>query len=114
MELITGASVTSSAAWAGTRRPDADPVLAVRGLAGEAVAHLDLELYPGEVVGVAGVLGSGREAVSSLLFGAVEARADSFAVSTASPTRDALPRAASDAGWRSCPPTAPGTAAILP
>jgi len=80
VELITGVSVTSSAARAGTRRTDADPVLAVRGLAGEAVARLDLELYPGEVVGVAGVLGSGREAVSSLLFGAVEARADSFAV----------------------------------
>ncbi|MFL6127066.1 sugar ABC transporter ATP-binding protein [Actinophytocola sp.] len=35
-----------------------------------AIAPFDLELYPGEVVGVAGLLGSGRTELARLLFGA--------------------------------------------
>jgi ribose transport system ATP-binding protein len=83
IELITGADA-ALLTTAHDRRdavPSADPVLAVRSLAGATVAHLDLDLHPGEIVGVAGVLGSGREAVPALLYGATRGDAASFAVS---------------------------------
>lgn len=71
VELITGARADEVAgAHESATRSDGDPVLEVRGLAGGTVAHLDLDVRPGEVVGIAGVLGSGREVVPSLLFGA--------------------------------------------
>jgi ABC-type sugar transport system ATPase subunit len=46
------------------------PMLDVTGLAGGTVAEMDVALRPGEVVGVTGLLGSGREHVAGLLFGA--------------------------------------------
>src|SRR4051794_2281854 len=49
-----------------------DPVLSVRGLAGATVDRADLEVRAGEVVGVTGQLGSGREHLAGLLFGAIE------------------------------------------
>lgn len=57
-----------------------DPALAIRGLRGATVDGVDLEVRPGEVVGIAGVLGSGREMVPALIYGAVEAGADEFRV----------------------------------
>ncbi|MET8523093.1 sugar ABC transporter ATP-binding protein [Nocardioides sp. NPDC004968] len=79
VELITGATPAEIE----SHQPHdvrGDPVLSVRGLRGGAIEHLDLDLHPGEIVGVAGVLGSGREAVPSLLFGAVPSHAGSFTV----------------------------------
>jgi ABC-type sugar transport system ATPase subunit len=48
-----------------------DAVLRVRGLRGATVEAVDLDLRPGEIVGVCGLLGSGREHLASLLFGAL-------------------------------------------
>jgi ribose transport system ATP-binding protein len=45
-------------------------VLEVEGLSGATIRDLSLEVRRGEIVGVSGVLGSGREALCSLLFGA--------------------------------------------
>jgi ABC-type sugar transport system ATPase subunit len=45
------------------------PLLRARALAGTSVRGLDLDLWPGEVVGIAGNFGSGREQVAGLLFG---------------------------------------------
>ncbi len=47
------------------------PLLSARGLAGRVLNGVDLEIAPGEVVGVAGITGSGREEFVSLLFGAI-------------------------------------------
>jgi ribose transport system ATP-binding protein len=47
-----------------------DSVLSVRGLSGGPVSGLDLDLRPGEVLGLAGLLGSGASHVLRLLFGA--------------------------------------------
>jgi ribose transport system ATP-binding protein len=47
-----------------------EPMFRVEGLAGGTLAGLDLEVWPGEVVGVCGLTGSGREAVAGLMFGA--------------------------------------------
>lgn len=80
VELITGATPAEIAAVPARPIGSSKPVLSVRGLRGGAVAGLDLDLHLGEIVGVAGVLGSGREAVPSLLFGAVPATAERFNV----------------------------------
>jgi ABC-type sugar transport system ATPase subunit len=45
--------------------------LAVKGLVGQRLAGLSLEVRSGEIVGVSGVLGSGREELGPSLFGAV-------------------------------------------
>ena len=46
------------------------PVLRVSDLHSEALRGLDLEVRPGEILGVAGVTGSGREALCATVFGA--------------------------------------------
>jgi ABC-type sugar transport system ATPase subunit len=51
------------------------PHLIVRGLRGGPVRGIDLDVSVGEIVGLSGVLGSGRERVNSMLFGAVPANA---------------------------------------
>ncbi|HLH49981.1 MAG TPA: sugar ABC transporter ATP-binding protein [Roseiarcus sp.] len=46
------------------------PLLEIKGLSGlEKPSNIDLTLYAGEVVGVAGLLGSGRSALARVLFG---------------------------------------------
>ncbi|MET4639269.1 sugar ABC transporter ATP-binding protein [Mycetocola sp. 2940] len=61
-----------------SRRPRGEVALQVEGLVGGALDGIDLTLYAGEVVGVAGVLGSGREALPACLFGATPATATAF------------------------------------
>ena len=55
----------------GDLRPGETPVLAVRGLARAGkFADIDFTLYEGEVLGIAGMLGSGRTELLKALFGA--------------------------------------------
>ena len=60
--------------------PSSDVVLAVEGLRGEEVEELSFEVRAGEIVGIAGILGSGREEVAGLLFGAVPALSGTFRI----------------------------------
>lgn len=48
-----------------------DVVLEARGLSGRVLQGIDFSIHAGEIVGFAGVTGSGREEVAELLFGAV-------------------------------------------
>lgn len=50
--------------------PGAAPVLEVQGLTSEALHEVALVVRPGEVVGVAGITGSGRERLVGTIFGA--------------------------------------------
>ncbi|MBP0456449.1 sugar ABC transporter ATP-binding protein [Streptomyces montanisoli] len=47
-----------------------DPVLTVAGISGAEISDFSLSLRAGEIVGVAGILGSGREQLAPMLFGA--------------------------------------------
>jgi len=49
-----------------------DVVLHARGLRGRVLEGIDLDVHSGEVVGIAGVTGSGREEVAPLVFGVIE------------------------------------------
>lgn len=70
VELIMGRAVDRTSTTVGARRPRADaPVLTARGAASGPVRDFNLDLHPGEVVGIAGLLGSGRSTVLKGLFG---------------------------------------------
>ena len=61
-------------------RPRTGPVLRVRDLRGHDVDGLDLDLMPGEIVGVIGVRGSGLEELPRLLTGAEQRRGGTIEV----------------------------------
>jgi len=48
----------------------AQPLLRVRGLSGGRVKDVSFDLFPGEVLGIAGLVGAGRTEVVRMLFGA--------------------------------------------
>ena len=51
---------------------DGEPVLSVRAMGGAELAPFNLDVHPGEVVGVAGLTGSGRDELASLLAGRID------------------------------------------
>jgi len=70
IDLLVGAPL--SEVYGSNSEPVASPrvLLEARGLRGGALHELDLTLHEGEVLGIAGLDGSGRELVSRLLVGA--------------------------------------------
>lgn len=68
IELIVGQPVEDF--YPEPPQPRSEVVLAARGLSGQVAAGIDLELRRDEIVGIAGLNGSGREELPSLLFGA--------------------------------------------
>jgi ribose transport system ATP-binding protein len=69
VELMLGRRMPPGSAAAAAARAGEPPRVVVTGLTGATVRDLDLEIGPGEVVGVAGLTGSGREEVAGLLAG---------------------------------------------
>lgn len=67
VQLIVGHRVETTLATEAT--VGRAPVLSVRGLRGGNVIDVDLDVAPGEIVGFAGITGSGREHVLGLLAG---------------------------------------------
>jgi ribose transport system ATP-binding protein len=69
VELIVGRPVT---AYFPEPKPtdETKPMLEITGLRGGSVKELDLHASPGEIVGIAGLIGSGRSTLLRLLFGA--------------------------------------------
>jgi ribose transport system ATP-binding protein/rhamnose transport system ATP-binding protein len=62
---------TNSSVGTAPRGPSPDPVLSLRGLRrAPLVRDVDLDLMPGEVVGLTGLVGSGRTEVARMIFGA--------------------------------------------
>jgi ribose transport system ATP-binding protein len=75
----------------------AEPALEVEGLTGGAVVGVDLSVHPGEVVGVTGILGSGREELAGLISGSAAPAAGQVRVA-GRPLRLGDPRSAVRAG----------------
>ena len=70
VELMAGERLSKELAATSRRTPTlGEDVLVVRGAQGASVQHADLTVRAGEIVGVAGITGSGREALLPLLFG---------------------------------------------
>ncbi|CAG9266582.1 galactofuranose ABC transporter putative ATP binding subunit [Paraburkholderia unamae] len=66
----------AEAAHGETAATDTEPYLAAQGVARRGVLNpLDLEVQPGQILGLAGLLGSGRTETARLLFGADKADA---------------------------------------
>ncbi|GAA3878524.1 sugar ABC transporter ATP-binding protein [Leifsonia kafniensis] len=78
IEIVTGAPHEDAGADGTPASAAGDRALHVRGLSGGSVTNFDLDLHAGEIVGIAGTLGSGREAVPALLYGSMEADAEVF------------------------------------
>ena len=81
-ELITGHSQTSGESYADSPDTEAtgEPVLVTHALAGGSLRSLDLTVRRGEIVGIAGSLGSGREDVAGLLYGSLRGVGGTVAV----------------------------------
>ncbi len=72
IELITGRAVSLTTS-AEVDTATTEPVLVTKNLTGGSVRGVSLEVHPGEIVGVAGLAGSGRSTLLRLLFGAQQA-----------------------------------------
>ena len=68
IELIVGRAVDDL--YTAPPEPKADVAVQAEHLAGDNLIDLDLTVRRGEVVGIAGLVGSGRDELASLLFGA--------------------------------------------
>lgn len=76
----------------------AAPVLSVRGLRADRRLHgIDLDVRPGQIVGLAGLLGSGRSETVKAIYGDLPAEADAIDVEGSALRRGSIP-AALDAG----------------
>lgn len=75
VELLVGRALEEHHAQ---HAPDevTEVALSLRGLGGDVVRHLDLDVREREVVGIAGITGSGREEVAGLVFGGADHRGD--------------------------------------
>ena len=69
VELIVGRSVTQLYSRSSTARALV-PVLEVVGVSGVTLRNVSLTVHNGEVVGVAGLVGSGRDEIAACVFGA--------------------------------------------
>jgi ribose transport system ATP-binding protein len=78
VELIVGRRVELGVASA-TSRTD-EPLVMISGLAGGHLRRLDLHIRPGEIVGLAGITGSGREHAVGLIAGQIPRREGSVTV----------------------------------
>jgi ribose transport system ATP-binding protein len=68
VQLMTGGIVDE--VDRSTDQSEAEVVLSVQGLGGRVLHGFDLELHKGEIVGIAGLDGSGRDEICELVFGA--------------------------------------------
>ena len=73
VELIVGQALAEEFSQAlHDHDVDGEAVIETNGLRGSTLENLDLRLARGEVVGIAGITGSGREEVARLIFGGLD------------------------------------------
>jgi len=110
---IIGPALRSGGASAAIARVEVtgEPSVVVEGLSGGPVAEASFVLRPGEIVGVAGLLGSGRSSLLKLLFGALPVAAGSVHID-GRPFRPTGPASAMRAGVAYIPEDRPADAAF--
>jgi ribose transport system ATP-binding protein len=72
IELVVGRRLEEHDKGEAADREHGQQVLQLSGIGGRNVSGMDLTVHRGEVVGVAGITGSGREEVAALVFGGHE------------------------------------------
>ncbi len=73
--------------------PTSTPALAVHDLSGPGVEHVTMAVHPGEILGIAGLLGSGRTELAHVLFGVTQATGGTMTING----RTAVMRSPADA-----------------
>lgn len=97
VEMIVGRSLPPGAAARNRPPSGGDPVLSLQGLRGGTIRDVSLHVQAGEVVGLAGLLGSGRSSLLRMVFGA-QAHEDGEIILKGEPRSFEVPRQAMDAG----------------
>src|SRR5699024_9992838 len=69
LEIIAGATIEEDTTY--TSHSTGEVILRVERLSGPGVIDADFHLKSGEILGIAGLIGSGMEHINSLIFGAV-------------------------------------------
>lgn len=75
---IVGREAGDALAWRERERPAGEPLLRVQGLSGRRLRDVSFDLGRGEVLGVAGLMGSGRTELLETLFGVRRPAAGTF------------------------------------
>ena len=76
VELVVGRTLEAHNKDQADAREHGPEILTLTNVAGGSVTGMDLAIHRGEVVGVAGITGSGREAVAGIVFGGMERRGE--------------------------------------
>ncbi|GAA4821090.1 sugar ABC transporter ATP-binding protein [Nocardioides caeni] len=96
-ELIIGRALSRDVERAPRAVDDSRPIATIEGLSGTSLLDIDIDLRPGEIVGIAGLTGSGREEVAALVTGRTHRDGGTVRIGSRSvPSGD--PRAALAAG----------------
>ena len=96
VQLIIGKSLVKGSGRDEAMTHSGSPILTLRDLSEDSVLAVSAELHPGEVVGVAGLAGSGRELLAGMITGRVPRRGTVLVAGAEVPSGQ--PDAALDAG----------------
>ncbi|MDR1613268.1 MAG: sugar ABC transporter ATP-binding protein [Planctomycetota bacterium] len=81
IDRMLGGESREGAAWTRHRAaPDDKPLLEARDIATDGVEHASFTIYPGQIVGLAGLLGSGRTEITRAIYGLDRLRAGEILV----------------------------------
>jgi ribose transport system ATP-binding protein len=112
IELMTGR--TLDALYPRAARRDGRVALRLDGVSGPGVEDVSLEVRTGEVVGIAGLVGSGKSTVGRLCFGLDRTRGGSIHVGERALSERSTPREALEAGLIYYPADRRGEGLVLP
>jgi ribose transport system ATP-binding protein len=98
IELMIGRRLSEVQATAAERQ-GGDPVLVASSLSGRVLQNVDLELWPGEILGVVGLTGSGSEELPLLLLGLARPESGSIRIASRTVSRMGPARARQLGMW---------------
>jgi L-arabinose transport system ATP-binding protein len=97
VRMMVGRDMTDMFVRERRPRPSGTPALTVRGLSNDDVSDINLEVYGGEVLGIAGLVGAGRSELAHAIVGSTPVHAGEILVN-GNPVRVSGPRDAIRAG----------------